>query len=73
MTAKPPASRGKNRRGDILKAALSLFNERGSAAVSTNHIATELGISAGNLYWHFRYKEAIIRALWEEHRASFDA
>ena len=49
----------------ILDAAVTLFNERGTAAVSTNHIAAEAGISPGNLYYHFRNKEEIIRAILE--------
>lgn len=72
MTSKPATGRGEKRRSDILRAALALFNERGTAAVTTNHIAAHIGISVGNLYWHFRDKESIIRALFEELRASFD-
>jgi AcrR family transcriptional regulator len=60
-------------RDDILDAALTLFNEQGTAAVSTNHIAAAIEISPGNLYYHFRNKEDIIWALfarlyaeWEE-------
>jgi AcrR family transcriptional regulator len=52
-------------RDRILNAALKLFNEQGTAAVSTNHIAAAAGISPGNLYYHFRNKEDIIRALFE--------
>jgi AcrR family transcriptional regulator len=52
-------------RDRILKAALQLFNEQGTGAVSTNHIAAAIGISPGNLYYHFRNKEDIIRALFE--------
>ena len=72
MTPKAAAGRGEKRRSDILQAALALFNDRGTAAVTTNHVAAHLGISVGNLYWHFRDKEAIIRALFEELRAAFD-
>lgn len=50
----------------ILATALDLFNEQGTAAVSTNHIAEAMGISPGNLYYHFPNKTAIIRALFEQ-------
>ena len=49
----------------ILTTALDLFNQQGTSAVSTNHIAEAAGISPGNLYYHFRNKEEIIRALFE--------
>jgi AcrR family transcriptional regulator len=57
----------------ILNAALALFNEQGTAAVSTNHIAAAINISPGNLYYHFRNKEDIIKALFERLFASWDA
>lgn len=50
----------------ILDAALKLFNEQGTGAVSTNHIADAAGISPGNLYYHFGNKDEIIRALFEQ-------
>jgi AcrR family transcriptional regulator len=52
-------------RDRILDAALGLFNESSAAEVSTNHVAAAAGISPGNLYYHFRNKEEIIRALFE--------
>jgi AcrR family transcriptional regulator len=46
-------------RNRILEVGLTLFNEQGIAKMSTNRIATELGISPGNLYYHFKSKEEI--------------
>lgn len=48
----------------ILDAALALFNEQGTANVTTNHIAEALKMSPGNLYYHFRNKAEIVRALF---------
>lgn len=48
----------------IIRAAIKLFNQHGTKAVSTNHIAATAGISPGNLYYHFRNKEEIIRAIF---------
>lgn len=59
-------------RDKILLKALELFNEQGERKVSTNHIAAAMGISPGNLYYHFRNKEEIIRALFEQQFARWD-
>lgn len=50
-------------RDRILQASLELFNTQGERSVSTNHLAAHLGISPGNLYYHFRNKQAIIAEL----------
>lgn len=55
-------------RDRILQCALMLFNAKGESNVSTLEIANELGISPGNLYYHFHGKEPIILALFEQFR-----
>ena len=52
----------------ILDTALNLFNRAGERNVTTNHIAEDLGISPGNLYYHYRNKAAIVAALFERYQ-----
>lgn len=61
-----PSLRQTPARTRILNAARELFNELGTAAVSTNHIAERASVSPGNLYYWFRNKAAIISALFDE-------
>ncbi|MBQ1765433.1 MAG: TetR/AcrR family transcriptional regulator [Aquincola sp.] len=51
----------------ILDAALELLNRFGEPNVSTTLIASELGISPGNLYYHYPAKETLINALYERY------
>ena len=52
-------------RDRILHVSLLLFNEEGEAPQTAVDIANALGISPGNLYYHFKGKDAIIRALFD--------
>ncbi len=64
-----PSQRTKN---NILQKAIELFNEVGTASISMNALAEALGISAGNLQYHYRNKDEIIRAILEEMFKQFD-
>jgi AcrR family transcriptional regulator len=50
----------------ILAAARTLFAERGYFACKVADIAARSGMSAGNVYWHFPTKEAILQAVLAE-------
>jgi AcrR family transcriptional regulator len=68
-----PTTKGARRTRDrVLNAALELFNERGSAAVTTNHVAARAGISPGNLYYWFSDKDEIVRELYAQLVAEYD-
>jgi AcrR family transcriptional regulator len=54
-----------NTKERILETAIRLFNEHGTGTISTNHLADALVMSPGNLYYHFRNKEEIIRGILE--------
>ena len=57
----------------ILQAALELFNEHGTAAVSSNRIAERARLSKGNLQYHFRNKREIIFAVFQQAIGEMDA
>lgn len=59
----PERSKTKTR---ILKTALELFNNEGEAQVSAVDVASVMGISPGNLYYHYKGKPEIIAALFED-------
>lgn len=60
----------KTNKEEILLIALRLFAERGFEAVSTSMIASELGITKGALYRHYKSKQeifdSIIKKMFEQ-------
>lgn len=56
------------RKKAILKAALKLFNQTNTQSATTNHIAKAMGISPGNLHYHYKNREEIIRLLYVQLR-----
>lgn len=57
----------------ILFKALELFNEKGYNTITTRHIAAEINISPGNLHYHFKHSEDIIKILFTELVVKMDA
>ena len=54
----------------ILDTTLDLFNRLGEPNVSTTLISAELGISPGNLYYHYPAKEELITRLFDRYDAA---
>lgn len=54
------------RKQEIIETSIKLFNTKGCENTSTRHIAHELGISVGNLYYYFKNKEEIIIEIYQE-------
>jgi AcrR family transcriptional regulator len=56
----------------ILQAALLLFSRQGYRGTSIREIATEAGLSTGNVYHHFPDKEALFKTLLDQYFAAID-
>ncbi|MEO5660300.1 MAG: TetR/AcrR family transcriptional regulator [Polaromonas sp.] len=54
----------------ILETTLELFNRFGEPNVSTTLISAELGISPGNLYYHYPAKDALINTLFDRYESA---
>ena len=52
----------------ILETALELFNATNTQSATTNHIAKAMGISPGNLHYHYKNREEIVRILYTRMR-----
>lgn len=54
----------------IADVTLELFNRFGEPNVSTTLISAELGISPGNLYYHFPSKDALVNRLFDQYETA---
>lgn len=52
-----------------METAIALFNKDGVQSITSRHIAKEMGISNGNLDYHFRNKEVLLLAIYKQMRA----
>jgi AcrR family transcriptional regulator len=53
-------------RGALLQAACALFTEKGYADTATEEIVQRAGVTRGALYHHFRDKEDLFQAVFED-------
>ena len=58
-------------RDDWTKSALSAIAEKGTAHVSVERLARELGATKGSFYWHFKDRTALIEAALERWEARY--
>lgn len=52
----------------ILQFAVQMFNEQGVQNITSRHIAVEMGISHGNLDYHYKTKEDLLLAIYKKMR-----
>ena len=57
----------------ILASALGLFNRFGEPNVATTLIAADVGISPGNLYYHYPGKEDIVNTLFGHYQSDLQS
>jgi len=69
----PVQGRAKDRVGRILAATENLLVEVGLRDLKVSHIARHAGVPIGSIYQYFPNREAILRALVDEHHARFTA
>ncbi|HAK28300.1 MULTISPECIES: TetR/AcrR family transcriptional regulator [Sphingobacterium] len=61
-----------NTKEKIINEAIRVYNREGVRTVTTRQIAQEMGISAGNLHYHFKHTEDIIFHVFQLLQAEYD-
>lgn len=70
MSARAPKKAPRRTAERILETTLELFNRFGEPNVSTTAISAELGISPGNLYYHYPAKDELVNGLFDRYEAA---
>jgi AcrR family transcriptional regulator len=55
------------KRAELVAAAMQLFHEHGFQRTTLAHVAQLAGVSAGNVYYYFKTKEALAQVVIGEH------
>lgn len=66
MSTRTQAERSQSTRTALIAAARPMFAERGYAAVGTEEIVREAGVTRGALYHHFAGKKELLAAIYEQ-------
>ena len=66
MSATARPERGEATRAALVTTARALFAERGYAGVGTEEVVRHAGLTRGALYHHFRDKQDLFRAVFEQ-------
>jgi AcrR family transcriptional regulator len=64
-----PSSAKLKTKDKILLIAIDQYNQFGVQGITSRHIASEMGISHGNLDYHYKTKEDIILAIYDKMRS----
>src|SRR5262245_10098236 len=63
MATAGPQNQGPDSRDEILRAAMSLFANRGFHETSMSEVAREAHVSKALIFWHFKTKEELFMAV----------
>jgi len=68
----PTAKKPRRTAERIIEVTLDLFNRFGEPNVSTTLISAEMGISPGNLYYHYPAKDELINTLFDRYERALN-
>jgi AcrR family transcriptional regulator len=66
QTKRTPRTRVRKREQEVLEAAARVFHQRGYSDATVQHVADELGILKGSLYYYIKTKEDLLFRLLEQ-------